>query len=111
MDAIGGGAASGVPVRGLSRFTGTNWIATRMAASDNPAVRALGICIAAAIIAGRCRGPRCHAVEDERTPPGTPPALPSADLGSQFGEIDIYLFDQLLKGRFDRRRTVLDAGC
>ena len=29
----------------------------------------------------------------------------------QFGEIDIYLFDQLLRGRFDRRRRVLDAGC
>src|SRR5712671_6166576 len=26
-------------------------------------------------------------------------------------EIDIYLFDQLLRGRFDRRRRVLDAGC
>jgi tellurite methyltransferase len=34
----------------------------------------------------------------------------SADLRSQFGEIDIYLFDQILKGRFDRRATVLDAG-
>ncbi len=29
----------------------------------------------------------------------------------QFGDIDIYLFDQLLRGRFDRRRRVLDAGC
>jgi SAM-dependent methyltransferase len=28
-----------------------------------------------------------------------------------FGEIDIYLFDQLLRGRFDRRHRVLDAGC
>lgn len=35
----------------------------------------------------------------------------SRDLKEQFGEIDIYLFDQLLKGRFDRRRRVLDAGC
>ena len=35
----------------------------------------------------------------------------SAGLRSQFGEIDIYLFDQLLRGRFDRRRRVLDAGC
>ncbi len=34
----------------------------------------------------------------------------SADLRSQFGEIDIYLFDQILKGRFDRRATVMDAG-
>jgi tellurite methyltransferase len=35
---------------------------------------------------------------------------PSADLRSQFGEIDIYLFDQILKGRFDRRLRVMDAG-
>ncbi|WP_247234144.1 bifunctional 2-polyprenyl-6-hydroxyphenol methylase/3-demethylubiquinol 3-O-methyltransferase UbiG [Telluribacter sp. SYSU D00476] len=28
-----------------------------------------------------------------------------------FGNIDIYLFDQLLKGRFDLCRNVLDAGC
>jgi tellurite methyltransferase len=35
----------------------------------------------------------------------------SAGLRSEFGEIDIYLFDQLLRGRFDRRRRVLDAGC
>ena len=36
---------------------------------------------------------------------------PSAELLSHFGSIDIYLFDQLLKGRFDRRRKILDAGC
>ena len=36
---------------------------------------------------------------------------PSAELGAQFGGIDIYLFDQLLRGRFDDRRRVLDAGC
>ena len=35
----------------------------------------------------------------------------SADLRSTFGEIDIYLFDQLLRGRFDNRARVLDAGC
>jgi tellurite methyltransferase len=35
----------------------------------------------------------------------------SSELRDQFGEIDIYLFDQLLRGRFDRRRRVLDAGC
>jgi tellurite methyltransferase len=35
----------------------------------------------------------------------------SAELRQQFGEIDIYLFDQLLRGRFDQRRRVLDAGC
>jgi SAM-dependent methyltransferase len=36
---------------------------------------------------------------------------PSAELQAQFGAIDIYLFDQLLKGSFDERRRVLDAGC
>jgi SAM-dependent methyltransferase len=36
---------------------------------------------------------------------------PSSDILSVFGEIDIYLFDQLLKGRFDSARRVLDAGC
>jgi SAM-dependent methyltransferase len=35
----------------------------------------------------------------------------ASELRAQFGEIDIYLFDQLLKGRFDERRRVLDAGC
>ena len=35
----------------------------------------------------------------------------SAELRGEFGEIDIYLFDQLLRGRFDHRRRVLDAGC
>jgi ubiquinone/menaquinone biosynthesis C-methylase UbiE len=33
------------------------------------------------------------------------------ELRQQFGDIDIYLFDQILRGRFDRRRRVLDAGC
>jgi SAM-dependent methyltransferase len=32
-------------------------------------------------------------------------------LQQTFGNIDIYLFDQLLKGRFDACKTVLDAGC
>ena len=36
---------------------------------------------------------------------------PSGDLKGIFGDIDIYLFDQLLRGRFDGRRRVLDAGC
>ena len=35
----------------------------------------------------------------------------SNELRSAFGEIDIYLFDQILRGRFDRRPRVLDAGC
>ncbi|HNO70482.1 MAG TPA: class I SAM-dependent methyltransferase [Bacteroidia bacterium] len=33
------------------------------------------------------------------------------DLHTIFGNIDIYLFDQLLKGRFDNCRNVLDVGC
>ena len=35
----------------------------------------------------------------------------STELRSEFGDIDIYLFDQLLRGRLDARRRVLDAGC
>lgn len=35
----------------------------------------------------------------------------SAELRAQFGDIDIYLFDQLLRGRFDRCTRVLDVGC
>ncbi len=35
----------------------------------------------------------------------------STDLRSVFGDIDIYLFDQLLRGRLDTRPRVLDAGC
>lgn len=38
-------------------------------------------------------------------------ARPSAELRALLGQVDIYLFDQLLRGRFDARRRVLDAGC
>jgi tellurite methyltransferase len=34
-----------------------------------------------------------------------------SDLNSQFGDIDIYLFDQLLRGRLRPGMRVLDAGC
>lgn len=37
--------------------------------------------------------------------------LPGVELPAKFGDIDIYLFDQLARGRFDRRPRVLDAGC
>jgi SAM-dependent methyltransferase len=37
--------------------------------------------------------------------------LPGDELRQQFGDVDIYLFDQILRGRFDGRRRVLDAGC
>ena len=40
---------------------------------------------------------------DSRCPPG--------DLVEAFGEIDIYLFDQLLRGRITPQMRVLDAGC
>jgi len=33
------------------------------------------------------------------------------DLQEQFGQIDIYLFDQLLRGRIGPTMRVLDAGC
>jgi SAM-dependent methyltransferase len=36
---------------------------------------------------------------------------PGPDLRASFDAIDIYLFDQLLKGRLDGRPRVLDAGC
>ena len=36
---------------------------------------------------------------------------PSADLREQFGDIDVYLFDQLLRGRIASGMKVLDAGC
>ena len=36
---------------------------------------------------------------------------PSAAIRELFGDIDIYLFDQLARGRLDHRRRVLDAGC
>ncbi len=35
----------------------------------------------------------------------------TTDLAARFGAIDIYLFDQLLKGRITRADRILDAGC
>src|SRR5215207_3154259 len=37
--------------------------------------------------------------------------LPPPELQQFFGLIDIYLFDQLLKGRFTPGMRILDAGC
>jgi ubiquinone/menaquinone biosynthesis C-methylase UbiE len=37
--------------------------------------------------------------------------LPITSLKAQFGDIDIYLFDQLLKGRIQRGMKLFDAGC
>lgn len=33
------------------------------------------------------------------------------ELGTQFGEIDVYLFDQILRGRIASGMRILDAGC
>lgn len=38
-------------------------------------------------------------------------AAPPRDLRAWFGDIDIYIFDQLLKGRIAPGMRVLDAGC
>src|SRR5450755_3248362 len=37
--------------------------------------------------------------------------MPTRTLQEQFGSIDIYLFDQLLKGRISPGMRILDAGC
>lgn len=37
--------------------------------------------------------------------------MPALTLREHFGQIDIYLFDQLLKGRIAPGMTILDAGC
>lgn len=36
---------------------------------------------------------------------------PYVNLQEQFGGVDVYLFDQLLKGRFEAGMRILDAGC
>lgn len=33
------------------------------------------------------------------------------NLKAEFGNIDIYLFDQLLKGRFEHCQRILEVGC
>jgi SAM-dependent methyltransferase len=37
--------------------------------------------------------------------------MPAPTLQEQFGQMDIYLFDQLLKGRISPGMRILDAGC
>ncbi|WP_227256238.1 class I SAM-dependent methyltransferase [Pedobacter sp. MR2016-19] len=39
------------------------------------------------------------------------PEMKSEHIQETFGNIDIYLFDQLLKGTYDGCKSVLDAGC
>jgi len=60
---------------------------------------------------GGSGGRRATAGPGGGTEPTGDSLAPSATLRSEFGDIDIYLFDQLLKGRFDGRSRVLDAGC
>lgn len=43
--------------------------------------------------------------------PASVDTMPAPTLQQQFGQIDIYLFDQLLKGRINPGMRVLDAGC
>ncbi|BAH46735.1 hypothetical protein BBR47_57580 [Brevibacillus brevis NBRC 100599] len=38
-------------------------------------------------------------------------AVIEMNLAEQFGDMDIYLFDQLLKGRVTKEMQILDAGC
>jgi tellurite methyltransferase len=40
-----------------------------------------------------------------------PTLPPRMDLQHEFGEIDVYLFDQLVKGRITPGKKILDAGC
>ena len=35
----------------------------------------------------------------------------TVDVPALFGQIDVYLFDQILRGRIAPGMTVLDAGC
>ena len=44
-------------------------------------------------------------------PSTTPSATLPASLGEQFGPIDIYLFDQILRGRILPGMRIFDAGC
>ena len=37
--------------------------------------------------------------------------MPASGLSEQFGEIDIYLFDQILRGRIAPGMRIVDAGC
>jgi len=37
--------------------------------------------------------------------------MTTKNLQTEFGNIDIYLFDQLLKGRYDDCRKIIDVGC
>ena len=55
-----------------------------------------------------CRYPAVHL---SRSAIPYNPGVPSLTPQEQFGQIDIYLFDQLLKGRIKPGMRILDAGC
>ncbi len=38
-------------------------------------------------------------------------SIPAMTIQDQFGQIDIYVFDQILRGNIDKSMRVLDAGC
>lgn len=42
---------------------------------------------------------------------GSKPPSSHADVMAQFGHLDIYVFDQILRGRITPQMTILDAGC
>ena len=43
--------------------------------------------------------------------PLSDPPCGADELRAHFGELDIYLFDQLLRGQITPRMRLLDAGC
>ena len=43
--------------------------------------------------------------------PDRPPIPDPAGLGDVFGQVDVYVFDMLLRGRLHRGLRILDAGC
>ena len=46
-----------------------------------------------------------------KTPVNTTNTTMTSDVVAEFGQIDIYLLDQILKGRIASGDTILDAGC
>ncbi len=53
----------------------------------------------------------CAGRIDASVSPSYSRCMPTLTLQQQFGQIDIYLFDQLLKGRVRPGTPILDAGC
>jgi len=55
--------------------------------------------------------PKPFAMPSNLSSPERPAMQPMPNLQEQFGQIDIYLFDQLLRGRIQPGMRLLDAGC